>query len=72
MIQPSDEGKTPEEIEAEERARIAEENFGAFAALTVLGVKYLIHQAHEDEIPADENELDDPDWEEENGQIMTM
>ena len=51
-----DENKTPEEIEAEERARLAASNFGAILGL---GIALAINNGEEDETEIDENEEDD-------------
>ena len=70
-ISPSNDGKTPEEIEAEENARIAEGNLGALAALSILGVEHLINRSHENEVPTND-ELTDPDEDQDYGFRMTM
>ena len=51
-----DENKTPEEIEAEERARLAASNFGAILGL---GIALALNNGEEDETEIDENEEDD-------------
>ena len=70
-ISPSNDGKTPEEIEAEENARIAEGNLGALAALSILGVEHLINRSHENEVSAND-EPTDPDEDQDYGFRMTM
>ena len=70
-ISPSNDGKTPEEIEAEENARIAEGNIGALAALSILGVEHLISRSHENEVPTN-NEQTDSDEDQDYGFRMTM
>ena len=51
-----DNNKTKEEIEAEERARLAASNFGAILGL---GIALAINNGEEDETEIDENEEDE-------------
>lgn len=70
-VTPSNNGKTPEEIEAEENARIAEGNIGALAALSILGVEHLINRSHENEVPTND-EPTDTNEDQDYGFRMTM
>ena len=52
-------GKTPEEREAEERARVASGNFGMAVALTAVGVSLALKKTHtEEENLENENEIE--------------
>ena len=61
-------GKTPEEREAEERARLASGNLAAVAALTAVGVSLALQHAHTEEEILEEDNDTEPD----NGQEIQL
>lgn len=69
----SGKGKTPEEIEAEERARLESENFAAVAALAAVGIEHLIKRYQEQPTAEPYDETDEDYGEDEDsGFTMTM
>ena len=60
-------GKTPEEREAEERARVASGNFGMAVALTAVGISLALKKTH-----TEEDNSEDPTHENDNEQTMNL
>ena len=66
-----DKNKTPEEIEAEEKARLAASNAGAIAGFGI-GLALELHHRHDDKGHGAEEAIDENNGDQQAGPVLSM